>query len=63
MLAAGGALSHHHGIGLNRGRFVADALGAGFGVLQSVKDTLDPNGIFSPGKQGIDAHWSHDQHA
>jgi alkyldihydroxyacetonephosphate synthase len=53
VLAAGGALSHHHGIGLNRGRFVADALGAGFGVLQSVKDTLDPNGILNPGKLGL----------
>ena len=34
VLAAGGALSHHHGVGLNRARFVADALGAGFDVLQ-----------------------------
>ena len=33
VLAAGGALSHHHGIGLNRARFVPDALGAGFDVL------------------------------
>jgi alkyldihydroxyacetonephosphate synthase len=53
VLAAGGALSHHHGVGLNRGRFVADALGAGFGVLQRVKDTLDPNGILNPGKLGL----------
>ncbi|MDQ1465966.1 MAG: alkyldihydroxyacetonephosphate synthase [Actinomycetota bacterium] len=53
VLAAGGALSHHHGIGLNRGRFVADALGAGFGVLQTVKDALDPNGILNPGKLGL----------
>jgi len=53
VLDAGGALSHHHGIGLNRGRFVADALGAGFGVLQRVKDTLDPNGILNPGKLGL----------
>ena len=53
VLAAGGALSHHHGVGLNRGRFVAEALGAGFGVLQSVKDTLDPNGILNPGKLGL----------
>jgi alkyldihydroxyacetonephosphate synthase len=53
VLAAGGALSHHHGIGLNRGRFVADALGTGFGVLQSVKDALDPNGILNPGKLGL----------
>ena len=27
VLAAGGALSHHHGVGLNRSRFVAEALG------------------------------------
>jgi alkyldihydroxyacetonephosphate synthase len=53
VLAAGGALSHHHGVGLNRGRFVADALGAGFGVLQSVKGALDPNGILNPGKLGL----------
>ena len=53
VLAAGGALSHHHGIGLNRARFVAEALGNGFGVLQSVKDTLDPNGILNPGKLGL----------
>jgi len=53
VLQAGGALSHHHGVGLNRSRFVADALGAGFGVLQSVKDALDPNGILNPGKLGL----------
>ena len=53
VLAVGGALSHHHGIGLNRSRFVAEALGAGFGVLQSVKDALDPNGILNPGKLGL----------
>jgi alkyldihydroxyacetonephosphate synthase len=53
VLAAGGALSHHHGIGLNRSRFVRDALGSGLDVLQSVKDALDPNGILNPGKLGL----------
>jgi alkyldihydroxyacetonephosphate synthase len=53
VLAAGGALSHHHGVGLNRARFVPDALGAGFGVLQAVKDALDPRGILNPGKLGL----------
>jgi alkyldihydroxyacetonephosphate synthase len=53
VLAAGGALSHHHGVGLNRSRFVSDALGTGFDVLQSVKDALDPNGILNPGKLGL----------
>jgi alkyldihydroxyacetonephosphate synthase len=52
-MAAGGAISHHHGIGLNRGRFLADALGGGFGVLGAVKQALDPNGILNPGKLGL----------
>ena len=53
VLANGGALSHHHGVGLNRSRFVAEALGPGLGVLQAVKDALDPNGILNPGKLGL----------
>jgi alkyldihydroxyacetonephosphate synthase len=53
VLANGGALSHHHGVGLNRSRFVADALGNGFSVLESVKHALDPNGILNPGKLGL----------
>jgi len=53
VLAAGGSLSHHHGVGVNRSRFVADALGHGFDVLQSVKDAIDPNGILNPGKLGL----------
>jgi alkyldihydroxyacetonephosphate synthase len=53
VLANGGALSHHHGVGLNRGRFVHDALGSGFDVLTAVKDVLDPHGILNPGKLGL----------
>jgi alkyldihydroxyacetonephosphate synthase len=53
VLAAGGALSHHHGVGLNRSRFVRDALGDGFSVLASLKTALDPNGILNPGKLGL----------
>jgi alkyldihydroxyacetonephosphate synthase len=53
VLANGGNLSHHHGVGLNRHRFVAEALGPAFGVLRSVKTALDPNGILNPGKLGL----------
>ncbi len=53
VLAAGATLSHHHGVGLNRSRFVADALGPALGTLQAVKDALDPNGILNPGKLGL----------
>jgi alkyldihydroxyacetonephosphate synthase len=52
-LEAGAALSHHHGVGLNRSRFVRGALGDAFGVLESVKRALDPNGILNPGKLGL----------
>jgi alkyldihydroxyacetonephosphate synthase len=53
VLAAGGNLSHHHGIGLNRGRFVAEALGPAFDVLVGLKHSLDPNGVLNPGKLGL----------
>jgi alkyldihydroxyacetonephosphate synthase len=52
-VAAGGAISHHHGIGINRARFLPGALGASFGVLESVKQALDPHGILNPGKLGL----------
>ena len=54
-LDAGGAISHHHGIGLNRARFLPEALGPGFGVLSAVKRALDPRGILNPGKLGLDS--------
>ena len=53
VLAAGGNLSHHHGVGLNRGRYVREALGPAFDVLVAIKRALDPNGILNPGKLGI----------
>ena len=49
----GGALSHHHGVGLNRARFVSEALGPGLEVLGAVKEALDPHGILNPGKHGL----------
>jgi alkyldihydroxyacetonephosphate synthase len=53
VLANGGNLSHHHGVGINRGRFVEAALGTGLGVLTAVKAALDPQGILNPGKLGL----------
>mgnify|MGYP003338211636 CR=1 FL=1 len=57
VLAEGGALSHHHGVGLNRSRFMREALGASFEVLAATKRALDPNGILNPGKLGLDSPW------
>ena len=53
VLAHGAAISHHHGIGLNRSRFLRRALGTGFDVLAGLKATFDPNGILNPGKFGL----------
>ncbi len=53
VLAHGGALSHHHGVGLNRSRFMPEALGSSFDVLVSLKQALDPRGILNPGKLGL----------
>jgi alkyldihydroxyacetonephosphate synthase len=53
-LRHGGSLSHHHGVGLNRARFMSDALGAGaMTALTAMKGALDPNGILNPGKLGL----------
>jgi len=53
VLRHGGALSHHHGVGRNRARFVPEALGGGFSVLQDLKKMLDPENILNPGVLGL----------
>jgi alkyldihydroxyacetonephosphate synthase len=57
VLENGGALSHHHGVGLNRGRYVRDALGPAYDVLAGAKAALDPHGILNPGKLGLPSPW------
>ena len=55
-LRCGGSLSHHHGIGLNRARFMTDALGLGaMATLTAIKGALDPQGLLNPGKLGFDS--------
>src|SRR5437764_949998 len=51
--AHGGAISHHHGVGLNRARFLAPALGGAFETLVDLKTAMDPRGILNPGKLGL----------
>jgi len=53
VVARGAAISHHHGIGINRARFMRASLGDGVGILFAVKNALDPRGILNPGKLGL----------
>ncbi len=47
------AFSHHHGVGLHRGLWMADEHGPGLAVLKKIKAALDPEGIMNPGKLGL----------
>ncbi len=49
-LAAGGAISHHHGIGRVRREALGKELGPeGVALLRSLKQALDPEGLLNPG--------------
>jgi len=49
----GATLSHHHGVGMSRARFMYRALGESMSVLRDVKRALDPHGVFNPGKLAL----------
>ena len=51
IVGAGGALSHHHGIGADHAPYLAQVVGGdGVLVLRALKRELDPEGILNPGK-------------
>ena len=56
-MEAGATVAHHHGIGLNRSRFMRDALGPAYDTWKAVKHALDPDGVMNPGKLGDDYRW------
>jgi alkyldihydroxyacetonephosphate synthase len=48
--AAGGTLTHHHGVGRLKAGFLAGELGeTGVAVLTKIKAALDPGGMLNPG--------------
>jgi alkyldihydroxyacetonephosphate synthase len=50
ILAAGGTISHHHGVGRDHREWYAEEIGElGVAVLRAVKAKLDPAGIMNPG--------------
>ena len=52
-LEYGGVINEHHGVGLKLARHVRKQYGAGFQVLEGLKDSLDPYNLFNPGKMGF----------
>ncbi|MBW3641265.1 MAG: FAD-binding oxidoreductase, partial [Actinobacteria bacterium] len=50
LLAAGGTITHHHGVGADHRNWLADEIGhLGVDVLMAVKARLDPSGVLNPG--------------
>lgn len=50
ILASGGSLSHHHGVGKIRASFYPEAVGeAGVSLYQATKVHLDPHNVFAAG--------------
>ncbi|MHA1729336.1 MAG: FAD-binding oxidoreductase [Promethearchaeota archaeon] len=49
-LRANGSISHHHGIGLVRSKWMVQEHGKVLELLKKIKKTLDPNNIMNPGK-------------
>ncbi|WP_093171459.1 FAD-binding oxidoreductase [Sinosporangium album] len=50
IVAAGGTISHHHGVGRDhRDAYAAEIGDLGIEVLRAVKERLDPTGICNPG--------------
>jgi alkyldihydroxyacetonephosphate synthase len=50
ILANGGSLSHHHGVGKIRRRWMRQTIGdQGLGMIRAVKDYIDPNNVFGAG--------------
>ncbi|MEO7191875.1 MAG: FAD-binding oxidoreductase [Vicinamibacterales bacterium] len=52
-LEHGGMINEHHGVGLKLSRFMRAQYGSAWPLLESIKRTIDPNGIMNPGKVGF----------
>jgi len=50
VLSVNGAISHHHGLGINRTPWMKEEYKEVFDILVKVKNLLDPNHIMNPGK-------------
>ncbi len=46
----GGAISGEHGIGIGKGTLMDAAHGPALDLMRAIKEALDPDNIFNPGK-------------
>jgi alkyldihydroxyacetonephosphate synthase len=53
-LAAGGTISHHHGVGMAKAAYMERELGGFLDLYRSVKKAADPQNLFNPGKMGLE---------
>ena len=53
ILASGGVINDHHGVGATLAPYLERQWGAAFGTLRDIKRALDPAGIMNPGKLGL----------
>ncbi len=53
VLAAGGVINDHHGVGLKLAPYMAAQHGPALDVLRLIKSAIDPLGIMNPGKLGL----------
>ncbi len=52
-LTVGGTISHHHGVGLLKARYIGRELGSLMDLFRQAKKKLDPHNIMNPGKMGL----------
>ncbi len=52
VLAEGAVVSHHHGVGLSKARYLVRQLGEANALAAAVKRAFDPDGVLNPGKLG-----------
>jgi alkyldihydroxyacetonephosphate synthase len=53
VISIGATVSHHHGVGISKGRFLARQHLGGMEYYRGVKSAFDPNNVMNPGKLGL----------
>ncbi|WP_461863982.1 FAD-binding oxidoreductase [Thermococcus sp.] len=52
-LESGGTISHHHGIGRHRARWLEEELDGAYGLLKRIKRAVDEENLMNPGNMGV----------